>query len=529
MIFPTRVLVALVLALAMAVSSGRAQQATPSKLKLPPIISDHMVLQSGTPDAVWGSATAGDAVHVELLDTKNKVLASCQAVADPKGKWSAKLPALPLGTTGELHVRAGSEPAVIVHDVLVGETWLCSGQSNMGYTIHNRNTPPEWGARAQKEAADANGAIRFLMAGDHVGVWQIGTPDTVGVCSAVAWNFAVALREKLHRPIGLIVSSLPGSPIEWWFPQADLDTSPIGRTIEKRYQDFAALAPEREKQYEKADAAWLKANSTPALQAQNKNNRPRKPGRSPVLGWCYLGWLQHLVPYGVKGVIWFQANGTQAQPDLEQDSVGHPDEYGELIKILIHSWRRMWQTELPFYYVEMENMFPTLQKDPVQHDWLPLLREQQEAALELPGTDVACSIDLATSAGILHFPNKKPVGQRLALLALSNLYGYPCQSHSPQYASFAVQGNRIRVQFKYADGLRVRGGGKMIGFAVRGATGDWVWADGQIEGSEILLWSDQVPQPVAVRYAWAANPLISVENGAGLPLRPFRTDKTSPQ
>jgi sialate O-acetylesterase len=457
------------------------------------------------------------------------MLASAQTLADAKGKWSANLPPLPGGTAGELHITTGTEPAVILHDVLVGEAWLCSGQSNMGYAINNPNTPPEWISRAQKEASDANGAIRFFNAGDRVGGWQIGRPETVGVCSAVAWNLAVALREKLKEPIGLVVQTLPGTPVEAWIPKADVDACEIGRKIEKRYQDFDALAPEREKQYEEADTAWLKANPTPDLQTRNKSNRPRKPGRSPAVGWCYYGWIKDLVPYTVKGVIWFQANGTQAQPELIQDSVGHPDEYGELIKVLIKSWRRMWGVELPFYYVEMENMLPYLQKDPVHYNWLPLLREQQEGALELPATDVACSIDLATVAGILHFPNKKPVGQRLALLALSNLYGFPCEAHSPQYESFAIEGNKVRVHFNYADGLRVRGRGKMIGFAIRGATGDWVWADGKIEGRDVVLSSDQAPQPAAARYAWAANPLISVENGNGLPLRPFRTDKSSPQ
>jgi sialate O-acetylesterase len=150
----------------------------------------------------------------------------------------------------------------------------------------------------------------------------------------------------------------------------------------------------------------------------------------------------------------------------------------------------------------------------------------------LAGVEVVTSIDTGDPVAVAiqpHFPNKKPVGERLALLALNNLYGMPCEAHSPQYASFAVEGNKIRVKFKYADGLRVRGGGKMIGFAIRGATGDWVWADGEIDGTDILLSNDQVPQPAAIRYAWAFNHLISIENGAGLPLRPFRTDKSSPE
>lgn len=518
----------LILTLALTTFSGHAQVTAPSSLKLPPVIGDHMVLQNGASDPVWGKAAPGATVKVEFVDDQSKTLASVQAVTGPDSKWSVQLPPLTTGTAGELHITAGTEPPVVVHDVLVGEAWLCSGQSNMTYQIKSPNMPPEWIARAQQEATDSKGTIRFYMVGGKAGGWEVGTPDTVGDCSAVAWNFAVALREKVPSTIGLVIPTLVGSPIEQWIPKADLEASPLGPQVEKRYQDYIALAPDREKQYEAADAAWLQANPTPELQDQNKGKRPRKPGRNPTVNWCYETYLKGVVPYGVKGVIWFQADGNL----LTTSYTALPTEYGDLIKVLIKSWRQMWQAELPFYYVEMNNMREAQQTKPVQDNDLCILREQQEAALELPGTDVACSIDLGDPVATAlnpHFPNKKPVGQRLALLALNNLYGFPCEAHSPQYASFTVEDNKIRVKFKYADGLRVRGGGKMIGFAIRGATGDWVWADGQIDGTDVLLSSDQVPQPTAVRYAWAANPLISMENGAGLPMRPFRTDKTSPQ
>jgi sialate O-acetylesterase len=508
-----RSLVLLSFVLTMAISSGHAQQ--PSKLKVPLAFTDHMVLQNGVEDPVWGTALAGTMVKVDFLDAQNKNLASLQAVADSDGKWSVKLPPLTTGTTGELQIIAGTEAPVVVHDVVVGEAWLCSGQSNMGYTINSPNMPPEWVARAQQEATDAKGNIRF-----YDGKWEIGTPDTVGRCSAVAWNFAVALHDKLHCPIGLLVEASPGTPVERWMPKAAVDATSVGPAIEKRYQDDAAKFPDLVKQANEADAAWLQANPTPELQAQHKGSRPKKPYRIIHVGELFNWYIQGLVPYGIKGVTWFQADANRA----------HPEEYGELFKALITSWRQLWQTQLPFYYVEMNNMLAPQQTKPIEPGWLPILREQQEAGLELPGVEVVTSIDTGDPVAVVmqpHFPNKKPVGERLALLALNNLYGMPCEAHSPQYASFTVEGNKIRVKFKYADGLRVRGGGKMIGFAIRGATGDWVWADGQIDGTDILLSSDQVPQPASVRYAWAFNPLISVENGAGLPLRPFRTDKTS--
>jgi sialate O-acetylesterase len=525
-----RLLILLVLSVALNASSGRAQQPAPSGLKLPAVISDHMVLQNGTQDPVWGWASSGTAIRIEFLDAQNKTLASAQAVADASGKWMAKLPPLAPNTAGELHITAGTEPPAIVHDVLVGETWLCGGQSNMVYgNVAMKDTHPDWYAEALKKGIEANGALRVFKvnicssqtpADDVPGRWVLlNCEPPIGDVSAVAFSFAVALRDKLHCPVGVMLAAVNGTPAEVWIPKADLDSCSVGPQVEKRYQDLADQYPVQIKQYEAADAAWLAANPTPDLQAQNKNKRPGRPGPPFFVSEFYNGMIHGMEPYAVKGVTWFQADG----------NLGDVPEYGELIKTLIKSWRRCWGAELPFYYVEMNNMRDYPQKDPVQYNDLCVLREQQEAALELPGTDVVCSIDLGLLEPEPHFPNKKPVGQRLALLAFNNAYGLPCPAHSPQYASFAVEGSKVRTRFKYADGLRVRGGGKMIGFAIRGATGDWVWADGRIEGHDILLWNATVPQPVAVRYAWAANPLISVENGAGLPLRPFRTDKTSPQ
>ena len=183
----------------------------------------------------------------------------------------------------------------------------------------------------------------------------------------------------------------------------------------------------------------------------------------------------------------------------------------------------------------MNNMWD-LQKQPVGtvgHDPnMALIREAQAAALALPKTGVVAAIDLGDSSAVTnpHFPNKKPVGDRLANLALSEVYGLPMgEVHSPQFDRCAVEGGKMRLRFQFADGLRIRDGGALKGFAIQGANGDWLWAEGKIDGKDIVVWNSQVPQPKAVRYAWASNPVISVENGVGLPLRPFRTDTQSPQ
>ena len=233
----------------------------------------------------------------------------------------------------------------------------------------------------------------------------------------------------------------------------------------------------------------------------------------------FNGMIAPLVHYGLKGAIWFQADG----------NLGDVDEYGTLIKALISDWRAQWYRPLPFYYVEMNNMRDYPQTKPVQYNPLCVLREQQQAALDLPNTGVVCSIDVGLPLPEPHFPNKKPVGDRLAALALNDVYGQKGLVNSPAYKSFDVEGNKIRLTFTSADGLRLMPGHPFAGFAIKGATGDWVWAQGQIDGQTIVVWNDSVPKPVAVRYAWAANPIVSIQNAAGLPLRPFRTDTDSPQ
>jgi sialate O-acetylesterase len=226
--------------------------------------------------------------------------------------------------------------------------------------------------------------------------------------------------------------------------------------------------------------------------------------------------IHGLEPYTVKGVIWFQGDGNGQ----------HPEEYPELIQTVIKTWRAHWGAELPFYYLEINNMF-ALQKDPVERGALAPIREAQNAALELPHTGVVSTIDLGIAEDA-HFPVKQPAGDRMAKLVLSEVYGISeGEVHSPQFSGMSIEGNKVWLRFDHAEGLRTRSG-SLTGFALRGPDGTWTWADGKIDRGEIVLWNDQIAHPAAVRYGWANNPIISVENAVGLPLRPFRTDKNSP-
>jgi sialate O-acetylesterase len=494
-------------------------------LKLPTVISDHMVLQADKKDPIWGWAPAGAKVTVDFLDASGKSLAQADATAGADGKWTTLLGPLTSGAAGQLKVTAGTDVKTVA-DVLVGESWLCGGQSNMTYTVRSDNVPRSVIRMAKQQATDAKGAIRYIYVDgkssdtpqdDVGGRWQIADAQSVNGCSAVGWYFAVALHDKLHVPIGLVISAVGGTRVEQWTSKEALNSFPEGVALEKRYDDIVVDIANQKTKYDTDNAAWLQANNTPDLQAKNQATKPRPPGGINLPSQLYNGMIHGLVPFAFKGILWFQADG----------NMDRPDEYGPLIKGMITQWRKDWNEELPFYYVEMNNMREDTQQKPIQPNALSRLRETQDAALELPKTGVVSCIELG-NAQEPHFPNKQPVGIRLAGLALNNLYNQPGLVESPTYKSFTVEGGKIRLKLNNADGLRVRGYA-FQGFAISGADGRWVWADGEIDGQDVVVWSEEVPNPTAVRYAWAMNPLTSIENGSGLPLRPFRTDKDSAQ
>lgn len=486
-------------------------------VRLPAVISDHMVLQAEVPVPVWGWAEPGEKVTVTFAGQSK----STQAAAD--GKWNVALDALRSSDQPQTLTVQGKN-TVVANDVLVGEVWLGSGQSNMAYKVASSNVAPQTLAEAKAQAAAARPAIRFFMTlsrgaddpqEDVAGRWTIADPETVGGCSAVAWYFGLALHEKLHRPVGLIVSAVGGTAVETWIPRKELDKTSAAPAIWQRHQDaLAGYTKDKELQYERDDKAWQAANPTPELKLKNKRTRP-KPLYTPTCHHVpvrlYNGKIAGLEPYALKGIIWFQGDGNGA----------HPEEYPELIQTLIRTWRTHWHAELPFYYVEVNNMHPP-QTAPDEDKPLPRVREVQNGALTLPRTGVVSTIDLGIAADA-HFPVKKPVGDRLANLALSEVYGLSLgEVHSPEFAGYQLEGDKVRVRLKYADGLRSRGG-MVRGFAVQDAAGRWDWAEGTIEGNDVLLSSRAPGRPQALRYAWAENPIISLENGAGLPLRPFRT------
>jgi sialate O-acetylesterase len=511
-----------------------------AEIRLPALISDHAMLQAGKPVAIWGWSAPGAKVHVSFTATGARYQNDFTAVADASGRWSGVLRPLLSGTVGQLEIESDKDASKTVSDLLAGEVWLGGGQSNMVYTIAGNSgkdptNPVEMAeiarniADAQKEAGIIKGSIRYFKvtssgadepADDVTGQWVLASPGNVKDFSAVAWNFAVALQDKLHQPVGLIVSCVGGTPVESWMSRQTLESTSAGAAVEGRHNArVAASTPEVIARQEAAMKAWQAANPTPELKFLHESTRQRPAYTAtyytaPVR--LYNGMIHGLEPYTLRGVIWFQADG----------NASFPLEYSEMFQAMIREWRADWKEQLPFYFVEMNNA-RTPQTKPVEQCNLCLIREQQHGALQLPGVGMIAAIDVGN--GNLHFPNKRPLGQRLAGLALHNVYGMPGQPNSPIFRSFKIEGNKVRLSFDDAAGLRTTTGGELKGFAIRGSSGDWVWAQGKIEGEQIVVWNDAVRSPVAVRYAWAQNPVISVENGVGLPLYPFRTDRESKQ
>ncbi|MCB8932879.1 MAG: sialate O-acetylesterase [Fimbriimonadaceae bacterium] len=478
---------------------------TVASVAMPSLFSDHMVLQRDVPLRVWGWAAPGEIVNVHIAkgEPANRIR-SARTVTGPDGKWEVSLLPLPAGGPFELQVLGQNSLAFT--DVLAGDVWVGSGQSNMEMAVASSKD-------AQTEIAAANHpdirlftvprrSTEFPMA-DAYGTWARCSPETVPRFSAAAYFFGRELRQQLGVPIGLIHSSWGGTPAEAWTPRPWLRAhSVLGQRL-GAYLEGLKTYPERKAQWDAEMETWRRKPEA------ERGPQPRAPGGGPggggVPGGLYQGMIAPLVKYPVRGVIWYQGESNAGEPEL----------YSELFPMMITAWRQAWnRPELPFYFVQLAN-FET------GFNWA-WVREAQAAALRLPHVGLATAIDVGEARDI-HPKNKQAVGRRLALIALADAYRRPVQGFGPTYTGFAVEGSAIRVQFAAAQGLNARGG-TVTSLEIAGDDRKFVPATGTVDGQTLVVRSAEVPHPVAVRYAWASNPSANLYNGAGLPAPPFRTD-----
>ena len=457
-----------------------------ARLRLPAVIGSGMVLQRDVPLTIWGWADAGEEITVVIGENKGV------ATADAQGRWRVKLAAMK-ASAEPLRMTVAGKERIELTDILVGEVWLGSGQSNMQMSVASS-------ANGAKEIAAAeNPKIRLFLvplvpsgtpAEDVKASWKTCNAANVPSFSAVAYFFGRELQKELGVPVGLIASSWGGTRIEPWIPPAGFASEP---ELQKERDGIAA-----------ALAAFEKAPEPKPKHPLNSN------GAATGL---YNGMIHPLVPFAIRGALWYQG----------ESNLGAGMRYHTLMRGLIQGWRATWgQGDFPFLFVQLAP-FKYKAKDTV----LPEIWEAQTETLKLPNTGMAVTTDIATVNDI-HPPNKQDVGRRLALWALAKTYGKTNLVFSgPLFESMKVERSRVRLNFSNVGGGLVTRDAKMLtDFFVAGADKKFFPALATIVGGEFLVVSaPQVPNPVAVRFGWNQTAEPNFGNQAGLPASPFRTDR----
>ena len=486
-------------------------------LRLPSVFSDHMVLQREKPVAVWGWADADEEVSVEFAGQKKS------AKADASGRWSLRLDPLTASAESRKLIATGKDGRKAeISDVLVGDVWLGSGQSNMAMTV-NRAKDFE-----QEKTAATFPLIRHFKeesAGAAMaqtqskGKWLACTPDNVGGFSATLYFFGREVHREIGVPIGLINTSVGGTPIEAWIAPEVQETKPaLKAALEAQSAATPKIDPEKAKADYAAELKKFKAAKAKAVAEGTKAPRPPRNAaevseRKGTYGQLFNGKVAPLVPFTVKGMLWYQgeANSSDTRAPL----------YVHQLSALVTDWRARWGEELPFAWVQLPNFTRP------GEGW-PLMRESMLKTLSLPKTGMAVTIDIGEAKDI-HPKNKQEVGRRLSLWALGTVYGRKVAATSgPLPAGHEIKGAEVIVTLAHAEGLKTRDGGPVKGFQLAGADKQWKPATARIEGAKLIVTSAEVAAPIALRYAWLDFPETNLVNSADLPASPFRTDDWAP-
>jgi sialate O-acetylesterase len=482
-------------------------------VKLPAIIGDNMVVQQGGKAAIWGWAEPNEEVMVSVSWHGMQ----WGVRADKDGKWKFEMSAPKAG--GPYEMTLAGKNTITIKNILVGEVWAASGQSNMQWSVQGS-------ANSQEETAAANyPKIRLFSVqrevadepkSDCTGSWVECSPQTVPGFSAVAYFFGRELHKELDVPVGLIHTSWGGTPAEAWTKRDMLESDADFAPILKRFDDAVAKYPEAKKEYEQKLEEWKQAVEKAKAEGKEAPGRPGEPfgpGNPHSPAGLYNAMIAPLIPYRIAGAIWYQG----------ESNAGRAYQYRKLFPAMIKCWRSNWgQGDFPFLFVQLAN-YMDVRPEPNDSAWAEL-REAQLKTLSLLNTGQAVIIDIGDAKDI-HPKNKQDVGKRLALWALGTTYGKKIVYSGPMYKSMKVEDNKITLSFDHVGGgLVAKGDGPLKGFAIAGDDKKFVWANAKIEGAAIVVGSEGVAKPAAVRYAWADNPICNLYNAEGLPASPFRTD-----
>jgi len=495
-----------------------------AEIRLPSVIGSHMVLQQDKPIQVWGWAEPGENISV-MLDKKKAA-----AHADKKGKWITTLDAMKSGG-GSLTMTISGDKSQTVNlkNILIGEVWICSGQSNMQWSLERAHSPLPEINRADFpyiRLFTVPMKVSLYPQGDVDSKWEVCGPETIGSFSAVAYYFGRSLHKKLNVPIGLINTSWGGTRIEPWTPPCGFKSVPeLHGLLEERQE----ADKEYKKVFQKAlpdFKKWVKMSEKALDLGKIIPSQPELPRHSfdtrESPSALFNAMIHPLLRFAIRGAIWYQGESNLYDGLL----------YAKKMEALIYGWRQVWRTgDFPFYYVQLapfhyphweyesDNITPYSFR-------LPLIWEAQSNTLKLPNTGMVVVSDI-TNLYDIHPRNKKDVGDRLSLWALAKTYGKKGLVYSgPLYRSKETEGSKIRVQFDHTgSGLISLDGSPLWWFEIAGADRTFYKAQAEISGDNVVVWCDKVPEPAAVRYGWHQMASPKLGNKEGLPASPFRTDR----
>lgn len=473
-----------------------------------PLFTEGAVLQRGKPISVWGTAEEGEKVTVEFVDQKHETSARA-------GKWEVKL--APLQAGGPFTMKISGSNTVTIGELLIGDVWLCSGQSNMHFQMKSVDDAP------REIAGMKSPAVRFFTVKQQfgqqplveaLGEWKAISPETAADCSAVACYFGTSLHKELGVPIGLLVSSVGGTRIESWMRRETLVATAEAQNLIEKWRDvtpgefqkigevYSAFQHARDHVHPLAvKEAKAQGKPVPAAPIQPRNRCHDCPSA------LHNGMIDPLQRFPICGVIWYQGESNSSQPKP----------YEKLLPSLIADWRGVWGKDLPFLFVQI-----------APHKSIhPAFREaQHRIGKSTPNTAMIVTTDIGNLENI-HPTFKRPVGERLAIAARALAYGEDINASGPLLREAKFKGNQAIVSFDHVGSGLIAKNGPLKGFAIAGKDGKFLPATASIEGDSVILHSDKIAEPAAVRYNWSMDPEGNLFNREDLPAAPFRTDGAS--
>ena len=479
-------------------------------VKLNSLFSDNVVLQRNMEVPVWGWADEGEKVTLEFAGQSVSTVAK-------NGKWMLKLkPMKENSQPQEMTVKGNN--TLKIKNILIGEVWICCGQSNMEWAL-SRTIGGE-----EAVANSTNDQLRLCVIPHNVQMkpvdnvnakWELSGPKSTKMNSAVGYYFMSKLQKELNVPVGMLEVAFGGTVIESWMSQEALNTMPV----KDKYMDLATIKAEydaNELKLKPIKDAWLRAVDSCKLYKLPAPPRPTVlPSEFKGATTIYNGEICPILPYAVKGIAWYQGESNAY--------VNRAETYYDLLPAMIKLWRNDWKRpELPFIIFQITpNRKP--QTNPNEKSGIAILQEAQLKAFQtVPNTALVITMDVAESD--VHYKNKQPIGERAMKAALNLAYGKNIEYCGPIFKSMKVDGNKVAVDFTHATSGLTQKGDTLKGFVIAGIDKKFYFADAQIKGNSVIVSSKDVPQPVAVRYGWADFPAVNLFNKEGIPASPFRTD-----